>query len=220
MLVPGETDLEVARAALAGDAAAIRVIDQHFSDVRVALKGVVPDHEIDELVQETRVKILVDGKLASYSGRGPLRAWLRVALLRAGLDRRRRATDVHLDDAAWLAVPSDDDPTLAALRGSLGPVVRRALEAALAKLDGRERLILRQHLVDGLPAPDLAAVHGVHRVTAFRWLVTIRERVLDDVRKTVARELAIGGASLASLMKQLRASVVPSVERLLVDEPG
>lgn len=220
MPVPGETDLEVARAALAGDEAAIRIIDGHFADVRAALRGVVRDHEIDELVQETRVKILVDRKLASYSGRGPLRAWLRVALLRAGLDRRRRAVDIHLDDAAWLALPAADDPALAALRGSLGPVVHRALQAALAKLDARERLILRQHLVDGLPAPDLAALHGVHRVTAFRWLATIRARVLDDVRATVARELAIGGDSLASLMKQLRASAVPSVERMLVVEPS
>lgn len=226
MTVPAETprcaeDLAVAQAALLGDPAALRVIDQHLADVRVALRGVVPDHEIDELLQEVRIKVSVgDGKpaaLASYSGKGPLRAWLRVALLRAGLDRRRRTNDVPLDDVAWLAHAVDDDPALAAIRGSLGPAVRRSLEVALGKLDARERLILRQHLVDGLPAPELAALHGVHRVTAFRWLATIRQRVLDDVRATLARELSLGGESLASLMRELRASAAPSVERLLID---
>jgi RNA polymerase sigma-70 factor (ECF subfamily) len=225
MTVPAETprcpeDVAVAHAALAGDPAALRALDQHFADVRVALRGVVPDHEIDELVQEVRIKIVVDRKLESYTGKGPLRAWLRVALLRAGLDRRRvagsRANDVPLDDVAWLAHAADGDPALAAVRGTLGPVVRRALEAALTRLDARERLILRQHLVDGLSAPDLASLHGVHRVTAFRWLATIRQRVLHDVRATVARELSIGGESLASLMRELRASAAPSVERLLI----
>ena len=227
MHVPAETpDLALARAALAGDPAALRAIDQHFADVRGALRGVVPDHEIDELVQDVRIKVVLDGKLASYTGKGPLRAWLRVALLRAGLDRRRAAVGsrvagsganaVPLDDVAWLAHAADADPALAAIRGTLGPVVRRALEGALAKLDARERLILRQHLVDGLPAPELAALHGVHRVTAFRWLATIRQHLLDDVRATVARELSIGGESLASLMRELRASAAPSVERLLI----
>ncbi|MDQ3337794.1 MAG: hypothetical protein M4D80_21750 [Myxococcota bacterium] len=224
MTVPAETprcpeDLAVACAALAGDHAALRAVDQHFADVRVALRGVVPDHEIDELVQEVRIKVVVDKKLESYTGKGPLRAWLRVALLRAGLDRRRMAggrADVPLDDVAWLAHAADSDPALAAIRGTLGPVVRRALETALTKLDARERLILRQHLVDGLPAPELASLHGVHRVTAFRWLAAIRQRVLHDVRATVARELSLGGESLASLMRELRASAAPSVERLLI----
>lgn len=217
MHVPAETpDLALARAALAGDPAALRAIDQHLADVRGALRGVVPDHEIDELVQEVRIKVVVDRKLESYSGKGPLRAWLRVALLRAGLDRRRRTADVPLDDVAWLAHAADADPALAAIRGTLGPVVRRALEAALGTLDARDRLILRQHLVDGLPAPDLAALHGVHRVTAFRWLAAIRQRVLTEVRGTVARELSLGGESLASLMRELRTSAAPSVERLLI----
>jgi RNA polymerase sigma-70 factor (ECF subfamily) len=229
MSVPVETadvrypaDLQLAAAALAGDAEALTAVEGLIADIKPALRGVVLDHEIDELAQELRVKLLVGEppKLAAYAGKGPLRAWLRVALVRAGLDRRRAPRDVQLDETAWLAIPADDpDPALAALRTSIGPAVRGALEQALSQLPSRDRLMLRQHLLDGLSPPDLATLHGVHRVTAFRWLASIKQRVLGDVRAQLARELAIGADSLDSVMRRVRESVAPSVERLLVATP-
>lgn len=212
-------DLYLAAAAIARDDAALRLLDDLLEDIKPALRGVVAAHEIDELVQELRIKLVVgpDAKLASYAGSGPLRAWLRVALLRAGLDRKRQRKDVTLDEAAWLAVAGDEaDPAIAMLSRSIGPVLRTAFEDALARLPSRDRLMLRQHLLDGLSAPELATLHGVHRVTAFRWLAGIRQRVLGDVRDRLARELAIDPGSFDSLMRRVRASVVPTVERLLV----
>lgn len=211
-------DLFLAAAVLAGDDAATRALDALVSDVKPALRGIVPDHEIEELGQELRIKLAVgpNAKLASYAGTGPLRAWLRVALLRAGLDRKRQPRDVMLDETAWLAIADNDaDPALLALQRSVGPAIRGALEVALARLPSRDRLMLRQHLLDGLAPPDLATLHGVHRVTAFRWLAAIRQRVLADVRERLAQELAIDSASLDSLMRRVRESVAPSVERLL-----
>jgi RNA polymerase sigma-70 factor, ECF subfamily len=215
-------DLFLAAAALARDDGALHVIDQLLEDIKPALRGVVAAHEIDELAQELRIKLVVggDAKLAGYAGTGPLRAWLRVALLRAGLDRKRQRKDVHLDETAWLAFAgADADPALAAFSRAVGPALRAAFEAALARLPSRDRLLLRQHLLDGLSAPELATLHGVHRVTAFRWLASIRQQVLADVRSALARELAMGGATLDSLMRQVRASAVPTVERLLVATP-
>jgi len=215
-------DLFLAAAVLAGDTTAIRALDVLLSDVRPALRGVVPDHEVDELAQEMRIKLAVGSaaKLAGYAGKGPLRAWLRVALLRAGLDRRRVPREAILDETAWLAIGGDDlDPALAALQRTVAPVVRTALEDALARLPSRDRLMLRQHLLDGLSPPDLATLHGVHRVTAFRWLASIRQRVLADVRDRLAQELALDAASLDSVMRRVRESVAPSVERLLVATP-
>ncbi|MDQ3369663.1 MAG: hypothetical protein M3680_29895 [Myxococcota bacterium] len=221
--VPCAADLYLATAAGLGAEPALRQLERLLATVKPALRGIVLDHEADEVIQELRVKLLVGGAgkpptITTYAGKGALRAWMRVAVLRAGLDRRRRAAaDVRLDETAWLALAtSSDDPTLAAMRGSLGPVVRAAIEAAMQRLDARDRLILRQHLVDGLPAPDLAALHGVHRVTAFRWLVTIRQRLLADVRAALARELALGGDSIDSLMRELRSNVAPTVERMLL----
>jgi RNA polymerase sigma-70 factor (ECF subfamily) len=218
-------DLFLATVALTGDSAALRVIDRLLVEVRPALRGVVLDHDVDELVQELRVRLVVGSvtkgaTLGSYTGKGPLRAWLRVALLRAGLDRRRKPQDALLDETEWLAIPSDEpDPALAALRRTAAPAVRTALELAVAHLDSRDRLILRQHLIDGLAPPELATLYRVHRVTAFRWLATIKRRVLEDVRAQLARELGIADTALDSLMRRMRDSVAPTVERILLATP-
>jgi RNA polymerase sigma-70 factor (ECF subfamily) len=215
-------DLYLAAAALASDTAALRILDRLLADLAPALRGIVSDHDIDDIVQELRVRLVVGDAgrrpaLEAYAGKGPLRAWLRVALVRSGLDRRRKPADVLLDEAAWLAVPGiATDPSLAALRNKAGPAIRAAFEAALGKLDARERLILRQHLLDGLSPPDLAMLHGVHRVTAFRWLAAIKQRVLADVRDALQESLHIDAPTLDSLMRRVRDTAAPSVERLLI----
>jgi RNA polymerase sigma-70 factor (ECF subfamily) len=215
-------DVELAAHALAGDHVALRALDRLLADIAPALRGIVSDADIDDVVQELRVRMIVGSgdrrpALQAYAGKGPLRAWLRVALVRAGLDRRRKPSDVLLDESAWLALPgATTEPVLMALRKTAGPAIRAAFETALSNLDPRDRLILRQHLLDGLSPPDLATLHGVHRVTAFRWLATIKQRVLADVRGHLARELALDAPALDSVMRGMRDSVAPSVERLLI----
>ncbi|HEV7558470.1 MAG TPA: hypothetical protein VGO00_23535 [Kofleriaceae bacterium] len=215
-------DLYLAAAALASDRGALRIVDRLLADIAPALRGIVSDHDIDDIVQELRVRLVVGDDrrgpaLEAYAGKGPLRAGRRVALVRAGLDRRRKPVDVLLDETAWLAVPGvATEPSLAALRKTAGPAIRAAFEAALSKLETRERLLLRQHLLDGLSPPDLATLYGVHRVTAFRWLAAIKQRVLADVRVALQDSLHIDAITLDSLMRRVRDSAAPSVERLLI----
>jgi RNA polymerase sigma-70 factor (ECF subfamily) len=227
----GDRDVEprpdafVALAVLAGDAAAVRELDRLLRDVAPALRGIVRDHEIEELVQALRVRLVLPHNdkppaLVTYAGTGPLRAWLRVALVRSGLDRRRKPEGVPLDEAAWLALPADGgDPALAALRRTAGPQIRIAIEQAMARLSSRDRLLLRQHLLDGLAPPSLATLHGVHRVTAFRWIAEIRQRLLADVHASLATSLALDPSSLASLVRDLRDTVAPTLERILLVTP-
>jgi len=214
-------DLYLAAAALASDSGALRILEGLLADIAPALRGIVSDHDIDDIVQELRVRLVVGDRrgpaLEAYAGKGPLRAWLRVSLVRAGFDRRRKPVDVLLDETAWLAMPGiATDPSLVALRKTAGPAIRAAFEAALSKLEARERLILRQHLLDGLSPPDLATLYGVHRVTAFRWLAAIKQRVLADVRASLHDSLHIDEVTLDSLMRRVRDSAAPSVERLLI----
>lgn len=219
------TDLFLAVAALAGDPHALRTLDALLTEVAPVLRRVILDHEISDVTQELQARMVLGRNrapptLATFAGKGPLRAWVRVALLRAGLDRRRKPDDTALDEIAWLAHGGEPtDPTVDAMRRSAGPTVRVAFEAALARLTPRERLLLRQHLLDGLAPPELATIYGVHRVTAFRWLAAIRQQVLADVRTTVERELKLDTNALDSLMRDMRASVVPTVERMLLATP-
>ncbi len=216
-------DLYLAAAARLHDPAALRTLDGLLAEVAPALRGVVASHEIDELVQELRVRLIMDldGKpaaLDAYAGKGPLRAWLRVSLLRLGLDRRRRPQPTLLDESAWLAFSDGQDP-LSALSGPVGVFASTALAAAIAELTSRDRVLLRQHLLDGLSVPDLAVLHGVHRVTAFRWIATIRQQLFASVRSELERQLAVGPETLEDVIREIKANAVPTVERLLRATP-
>jgi RNA polymerase sigma-70 factor len=60
---------------------------------------------------------------------------------------------------------------------------REALQEALAMLTAREKTLLRLHFLDGMNIDALGTVFQVHRATVARWLVSIRTRVLEDVRQ-------------------------------------
>ena len=217
-------DLLLATAALAGDPSALAALDALLADVAPALRGLVPDGDRDDVLQTVRARLLLPRgergpALAEYAGRGPLRAWLRVAVTRAGLDERRRAVP-GADEADWLAIPAaDPDPALRALRAQLGPRFRVAIERAVAALEPRARLLLRQHVLDGLSVPELAALHGVHRVTAFRWLAGVRREVVAALRRQLQHELGASPREIDSLLREIRASFAPSVERVLGTDP-
>lgn len=213
-------DLFLAAAALAGDRAALDELDRVLAQLRPAVLGMVRDHDADELIQELRVRTVVGAPgaaptLTRFEGRGPLRVWLRVALLRAALDLRRRVGPVEIDEHAWLAVAADTPPPN--ISRETGAKIRAALERAIASLPHRDRLILRQHLLDGLGPPELATLYGVHRVTTFRWLATIKQRVLAEIRGELAS--AFDSQTLASILRHARGNLVPTVERVLLLTP-
>ena len=53
-----------------------------------------------------------------------------------------------------------------------GPAVRRMFRDALASLDDRQRDLLRLEILDGLPHQQIAELHGVHRTTVVRWMIS------------------------------------------------
>lgn len=179
-------------------------------------------HEEDELRQQLRVKLLVgpSPKILEYKGSGPLGAWVRVCALRMALDLKM-SPDV---------AKRGDNQALDALVGGAGPgetmldaeqhreAFREALQEALAMLTAREKTILRLHFLDGMNIDALGTVFHVHRATVARWLVSIRSRVLDDVRKKLSLDLGASSSEAQSLVRLLRSEVQVSIQRILGDE--
>ena len=97
---------------------------------------------------------------------------------------------------------------------------REALQEALAMLTAREKTILRLHFLDGMNIDALGKVFQVHRATVARWLVSIRTRVLDDVRKRLSLDLGASSSEAQSLVRLLRSEVQLSIRRILSDEPS
>lgn len=217
-------DLYLCRAALDGDPAALRAFEPLFlrtAEAQLARAGVAaPDRE--DLAQQVRVKMLVadagrEPKLALYGGRGPLSRWLRASVLRSLLDaRKRQRPEELLDEDDWLAWPSlADDPELSRLKHLCRDAFKRAATEALAALEPRARLLLRQSLLDGVGAARLATMYGVHAATAYRWLEEARRELTRDTRRRLAASLQLDAVEIDRLLGLLESQLDVSVRRLL-----
>jgi RNA polymerase sigma-70 factor (ECF subfamily) len=140
-------------------------------------------------------------RLAAYSGRGPLAAWLRVVAVRNLVERRRR-DGVQLDDGVLENLAASDlGPELTMLRLSYRDELSAAVTATVAAMEPRHRLLLRQHYLDGLSIDRLAVLHGIHRATAARRLASVREALAQTVRDQLMTKLGVGAGTLDSIIR-------------------
>lgn len=189
------TDLFLAIACARGDAAAVRHFEtEHVARIGAWLGAQEKDAAvIDEVRQRVRTRALVsrDGeppRIADYSGRGPLGAWVRVIALREHATIKRDAAgDASRDEDALdtLAKTGELTPELAALRARYQPVLAAAFRTAITGLPPRERTLLRLCYVDGMALDAIGRVYGVNKSTVSRWLATARADVLEAARAHV-----------------------------------
>jgi RNA polymerase sigma-70 factor (ECF subfamily) len=107
------------------------------------------------------------------------------------------------------------DPELDFIRVRYAEPFRKAFAAALEALEPRERTVLKLHLVHRLSIDKIAQVYQVHRATAARWLVDVRERLYDDTRGRLMEQLQLAPRELDSLLALVRSDIDVSVRRIL-----
>lgn len=218
-------DLLLALAAARGDLYAIRAIERDH--VRGAAGGrlrgqrFMPD-EIAEIEQSLREHLFVAApgtlpKIAQYAGKGDLAGWVAVSATRAALRARKRASrEVAVDESGILAKHvAHKDLELDFVKESYRPAFKEAFHEALESLDARDRLLLKQHVVDGLGIDALGELHGVHRATAARWVAKVREDLLDRTRDAFQRRMKVGRAEFESLLRLARSQLDISLRRVL-----
>jgi len=201
-------DYYLAWACGCGNARALAILEaDHLAEVARRLRGgrLVGD-EVDEVMQRVRERLLVGTadappKIVQYAGRGHLRGWLVVAATRLALNLRRERRPEEGDElAAGIASP-DRDPELALVRESSRDVFRTAVASAIERLEPLERLVLKQHYIDGVGIGELAALHGVHRATSSRWLTEARDKLARLAREILEVEHGIAHDELASMVR-------------------
>lgn len=161
------------------------------------------DDFVNETLQELWSRLLVgeDAKVRSYSGRGPLQAWVRVVATRVALDRartkrRRAARQVELPEQ----LAADElNVDAALLKARFGEAFGAALRAAVSKLSEQERNVLRMHAVDRSSIDDIGRAYQVHRATAARWIERARDKIYADVRETLRVEHRLTPSEFKSL---------------------
>jgi RNA polymerase sigma factor (sigma-70 family) len=166
------------------------------------------------------------GKLRSFNGRGSLAGWLRAAVSHAAIDRFRRGRkQVSLDELLEqgnLAGLADNHGAGGAesLDARWGPVLARALEEEISRLDARDRLLISLYYCQGVSLKDIGRQFGVHEATASRWL----ERLRSGMRKRVERELrkrhGLSARDLASLWPWACKSDLPGSVPVLQPAPA
>jgi RNA polymerase sigma-70 factor (ECF subfamily) len=179
--------------------------------------GVAPAEVRQQLLQ--RLLLAEPGKearLATYSGRGPLTEWLRVAAARVAVDLQRqlRSKAVPLDEAP--ALPIDDtDPELTILRRRHGEQLTQAMRAAFDQLSDRDVNILRMHFIDGVSPESIGKLYGVNRTTVWRWMTHARRGWMSATRVLLMDSLRLSDAQVASLVRDMESGFHVSLGRWL-----
>jgi len=181
---------------------------EYVPDVHQTARAMTKDPDsADDIVQDVVKHVLVGGgergpAILSYEGRSKLGRWLRSVTVRAALANRARPGLVSDEDDATSLVPSSaEDPEIALLKQHSGATVERALRRALDSLELDERLVLQQHLVDGLGIDQLAAIYRIHRATAARRVAKARDALLVATRRHLRETTRLVGRELDSLIR-------------------
>jgi RNA polymerase sigma-70 factor (ECF subfamily) len=219
-------DLYLAAAALERDRAALARIDALCTRVvaREASRARAKGHEDDVRQMVAQLLFLRESggppALAQYSGKGELAAWIRVIAVRELLRLKKRSQhalvqDGSEDDALALAAAPASAPELGLLRGHYREAFRAAFREAVDALEGKQRLLLRQHFLDGLSLDALARLHQVHRATIARWLAQAREAIAHHTRERLRAHLAAQPAGLDSVLGLVGSQLEVSLGALL-----
>jgi RNA polymerase sigma-70 factor (ECF subfamily) len=220
-------DLVLACACAAGDAAGLQVLDRMIGEqVGTAADSARAGASVrDEAAQIVRTLLLLPRPerppaILDYAGRGPLGGWLRITATREVVRLlRNNRREVELGDEL-VGATAASDPVLSRLKDRYRRELADAFHTALAELGPRDRTLLRYQLVDGLSIDDIAAIHRVHRATAARWLVRVREDLVETTRGLLAEKLGLSDEDevmsvLRLVRSELNISVIPHLRESL-----
>lgn len=171
---------------------------------------------VDEVRQRLRERILLSEangrpRIAEYTGKGALGAWLRAVSVRLALDLRRGAVNAAApgeeeDEPAKLSAPVGD-PELDYLKIRYRNEYRAALSATLSALSPDERNVLRLHYLDGLSIDEIGLSYRVHRSTVARWIARARGRILEEVRRRLSNQLKVETEEVDSIMRLVQSQL-------------
>jgi RNA polymerase sigma-70 factor, ECF subfamily len=236
--LPGEAiekyaeDLFLASACGHGDAAALRVFEEQLlAPAQAAIRAIdASDAFVDEATQRLRTHLLVGDpagqpKIASYAGRGPLRAWVSVSAARVALMMMRgvrRAKEVAEPDwTSLMSAAPTGNPELDLLKREHAVAFSAALSEAAHELEPRLRSVLRMHFIDDLSIDQIGAIYAVHRATAARWIQRARDVLFRATRERLAARLQVSTAELDRITALVQSQLDVSLSQLLpLGQPG
>ncbi|MCP3135954.1 sigma factor-like helix-turn-helix DNA-binding protein [Pyxidicoccus xibeiensis] len=216
-------DLYLACACAAGTPQALLAFDQHVLRKVPSRLGPLPRATVDEVLQVLRARLLMargeaPPRIADYSGRGPLVAWVRITAARiagelASRDGRQELFDEPPEALARML--STGDPENELLRKDSRELLVDVLRSVLAAMPERERALLRLHHLHGFTLDRLAALYGESRSGMQRQVAHARERLMKLTRTELASRMRLEAPELESLLGLVSSRLDLSLHRLL-----
>ncbi len=151
-------------------------------------------------------------KLALYTGRGPLGAWIRVAAVREAQNAKRGGRYAVDADDVVLQSP-DHDPEIQLLKQRYAKEFKEAFQEVLTTLSADERNVLKLHYLDGLTIEEVGKAYRVSRATAARWIADARDTIVDRIQRTLGIRLGKSGPKVESLLAFVRSQLDMSLRR-------
>ncbi len=217
--LPHAPDLYVAFACAQGDEAAAReLVDRVEAEVPAAVRHFGQGAAFAEDVSQQLLAKLLAGerKIAGYAGRGPLRAWLRAAAVRAAINALETAkSQASLDSNVMAPARGAADPEVVAVRRKYGAALKGAVEGALRELPTDDRNVLRFYFVDGLTVEEIARIRGAHKSTVSRLITRVRRQLLEQVKGELTARTKARPEELSSVLRAVVSQLDVSLERAL-----
>lgn len=216
-------DLYLACACARGDARALAAFEgSFFAEIGPVLSRLgqrAPP--LDEARQQLRERLFAGDKpkIAEYAGRGDLKGWFRVVVLRTALNATaRQRSEVSLEEHAFVFLAGEPDPELEYMKQLYRAEFVAAFGIAVRNLDDEDRSLLRQAFLDGLTVDVIGETHGVHRATAARWVKRAHGRLVQGVHAALQRRLELSGADYESILRLIASRLELSLGTFLGDE--
>lgn len=211
--LPAETleELSLCAGCAAGRAAAWEEFWLRYRPFLLLVAGQLTRNQTaaEDLAAEVVEKLMTEGKLNSYQGRGSLRGWLRAVLVHHFLDGLRKASRARLESLEELAPgqhPAAGDEgvedcarhyRLELLRDLAGH-----LAGALHNLPRRKAAFLNLYYYQGLTLAEAAANLGIHESSASRWNGKILQRLRQEVVAFLERQRGWSRGETADFMER------------------
>ncbi|HVG62132.1 MAG TPA: sigma-70 family RNA polymerase sigma factor [Hyalangium sp.] len=177
---------------------------------------------LDDICQLARVKFLVhtpEGppRLKSYSGRGALLSWVRVAAVRVALNLAASEKPASNEDEAEvlesLSTP-EVDAELDLIKQRYHEEFRQALREAFAALPADDRHLLRLSFADRLSTTELGELFRVNQSTASRWLRSARQMVYEETKRRLQERLRLSAREFQSFLAVLDSQLDMSMSQI------
>ena len=203
-------DLALAAACLAGEKSAWEHFVERYRPVvaRFARATIGDRSQADEVAGSIWADLYGLGAgaghgspLEHYHGRSGLASWLRVVVARREADawrasRRIESLDVDGNGNGARRIVSaveQSDPD----RDALIPMLREALDDALAALDSRDKLRLSYYYIQELTLAQIAAIADEHESTVSRSLARTRVEIRRSVEHVLKRKYRLSDDQIA-----------------------